>query len=145
MARLACFYPDHPMAAALPPEIRGQNDRHTAKEGTWDLCALSEKGAALLFATKMHCRTLLVPEEQYSHIWQVKQLVSYGLSSRSTLTLSGMGERTVLCVQRRIYTVSGKAIEESELFLPPAWNGWTPGEQLLLAGTWLLVRGSIPQ
>lgn len=144
MALYGCFCPEHDLVTALPPEICCRSDGRAAPNAVWDLFALTTEGAARLCMTALRCRTLLVPEERYSSAWQVKQLVSYGLSSRSTLTLSSMGEHNVLCVQRRIYTCGGTVAEEGERFLPAAWNRWTPMEQLLLAGTWLLTKNDLP-
>ena len=144
MAGYGCFYPDHRLLAALPPEVICPDDRHAAAGQTWELCALTPSGAARLGAAALQCRTLLVPEDAYHAVWQAEQLVGYGLSGRSTLTLSSMDTPGVLCVQRRLRTCPGAVVEEGERRLCPRWSAFSARERLLLAGIWLLVRGDFP-
>ena len=62
-------------------------------------------------------------------------VITYGLSSRDSLTLSSL-EEPVLCIQRTLPRPDGAAIEPQEIPLPPLLE---PAEQLLpLLGLWLL-------
>ena len=110
----------------------------------WHLCVLSVTEAQHLARYPLFCRTLLVPEGTYQPLWQAEQVVSYGLSGRSSLTLSSMGQRDMLCVQRALTDRQGQTVEEQELSLPAAWNVFSPSDRLLLAGTWLLWNGVLP-
>ena len=47
-----------------------------------------------------------------------EQAVSFGLSRRDSLTLAAMERQRVLCVQRRLTTLSGRIVEPQELPLP---------------------------
>lgn len=110
----------------------------------WHLCALSVTEAQHLAKYPLFCRTLLVPEGTYRPLWRADQVVSYGLSGRSSLTLSSMGQRDMLCVQRALVDHLGRAVEEQELSLPAAWNIFSPSDRLMLAGIWLLWNGLPP-
>jgi hypothetical protein len=130
------------LAGSLPPEIIW---RSAAPEKTYcALCALSAQEAVRLADHPLHCDALLVPEDLYSPSWQAQQVVSYGLSPRSSLTLSSMGQRDLLCVQRALTDCRGRNVEEQELCLPARWGVFSPQDRLLLAGTWLLQTGALP-
>ena len=121
--------PALPGGAALRPEGR-----------LWDLCALGE-GAG---PERLRCRTLLLPRGLYCPGWQAGQAVEYGLDRRCSLTLSSMGERDVLCVQRTVTDVAGRELEPGEWPLPRRWRRFTPQQRLLAAGVWLLLGPSRP-
>ena len=141
MAACVCFCGDD--LAAILPEGVVRPDRHDPVN-RWQLCALSASEAQRLSDRPLRCRTLLVPEGSYHPIWQARQVVSYGLSGRSSLTLSSMGDRDMLCVQRTLVDRFGQSVEEQELPLPAAWGICTPADRLLLAGVWLLWCGALP-
>ena len=105
---------------------------------SWQLCALAPEAAGWMSCAALRCGTLLVPDGPYSPLWQAEQVVAYGLDPRSTLTLSSMGNRSMLCVQRSLITLSGRHVEPQELPLPRDWMSLSPQEQLLLAGVHLL-------
>ena len=139
MGESVCFC-RQPLGKLLPPGVvRGHNDSVTI--GPWELCALSPEWARELTDRVLRCRTLLVPEGLYCPAWQAEQVVSYGLSGRSSLTLSSMDGQGVLCVQRTLQDRQGQLIEAQELPLPEEWRGHSPLEKLMLAGVWLLWRG----
>ena len=141
MAACVCFCPER-LVPALPQGVIWQPS-HGDEKDPWELCAMSAESAAGLVSRPLHCGTLLVPEGLYSPLWKAQQVVSYGLSPRSSLTLSSMGKRDMLCVQRVLTGSLGKAMEEQELPLPDHWRGFSPADRLLLAGTWLLWTGSV--
>ena len=135
MAASVCFYSEA-LTSLLPKEM-------IRKEGPslrehWHLCALSYRGAQDLIHVPLSCQTLLVPVDMYRPLWQARQVVSYGLSNRSSLTLSSMDRHDMLCVQRTLVDRLGRPMEAQELPLPASWHVFSPAERLLLAGIWLL-------
>lgn len=140
MGESVCFCRPQ-LARALPDGVTVQGG---GSAGPWDLCALSPEGAEQMAERKIRCRTLLVPERAYRNIWQARQVVSYGLSGRNSLTLSSMDGPGVLCVQRALVDCRGRTVEEQELPLPEAWRECEVWEKLLLAGVWLL-KGALPE
>ena len=110
---------------ALPPELCRPDDgegarRLTARGGLW-------------------CRTLLLPQGVWTEPLAVRQAVSYGPSPQSTLTLSSLTRRGVLCVQRQVTALDGSVIEPQDIPLPEAWGCWETEPLLLLAGVYLLL------
>ena len=87
---------------ALPPELCRPDDGEVLRRG-WDLLALDREGARRLTARGgLRCRTLLLPQGVWTEPLAVRQAVSYGPSPQSTLTLSSLTRRGVLCVQRQV-------------------------------------------
>lgn len=142
MAACVCFCARE-LVSALPKQVIWRSP--LPAEGRWDLCAITGPEAMRLSGTPLSCETLLVPEALYSPVWQARQVVSYGLSGRSSLTLSSMERRDLLCVRRALTAISGRTVEEQELLLPSAWGVYSPADRLLLAGTWLLSAGALPE
>ncbi|MBE6990860.1 MAG: hypothetical protein E7426_09000 [Ruminococcaceae bacterium] len=138
MAAYVCFCGNE-LIPALPPDVVGGD-----APGPWVLCAMTAAGAARMANHRLICRTLLIPEGLYRPVWQAEQVVGYGLSGHSTLTLSSMGRRDMLCVQRTLTDSSGRIVEQQELPLPGRWGVFPPSDRLLLAGVWLL-RGVPPE
>ena len=138
MASCVCFCGKE-LASALPPGAK-----RCGSEEYWQLCGLSASEVPCLTEHPLHCRTLLVPEGTYRPIWQAEQVVSYGLSGRSTLTLSSMGQRDLLCIQRTMTDCRGRPVEAQELRLSDSWGVFFPADRLLLAGMWLLWAGAMP-
>ena len=66
-------------------------------------------------------------------------MVSCGLSPRSSLTLSSLAQRRVLCVQRQLTALDDTLIEPQDIPLPAAWDCWETEPLLLLAGAYLLL------
>lgn len=141
MASCVCFCLRE-LVSALPAEIVWRPA--VPLETCWDLCALSGPEAMRLSDTSLRCHTLLVPEELYSPAWQARQVVSYGLSGRSSLTFSSMDRHGLLCVQRALADRFGRPVEEQEVCLPAGWGVFSPQDRLLLAGIWLLYAGALP-
>ena len=67
------------------------------------------------------------------------QVVSCGLSPRSSLTLSSLAQRRVLCVQRQLTALDDTLIEPQDIPLPAVWDCWETEHLLLLAGAYLLL------
>ena len=119
---------------ALPPELCRPDDREVLRRG-WDLLALDREGARRLTARGgLRCRTLLLPQGVWTEPLAVRQAVSYGPSPQSTLTLSSLTRRGVLCVQRQVTALDGSVIEPQDIPLPEAWGCWETEPLLLLAG-----------
>ena len=135
MAACACFC-GRELIPFLPRDLIWQE--RWAGADRWQLCAMSPSAAKRLADHPLHCETLLVPEDIYRPAWQARQVVSYGLSGRSSLTLSSMGSRDMLCVQRTLVDLLGRRVEGQEVPLPAAWWKFSPAERLLLAGIWML-------
>jgi|GEM_PF-2184222 len=138
MGESVCFCRSR-LAKALPEGVTASANERPG--GPWELCALSPEGAEQMAHREFRCRTLLVPEGAYRQRWQAEQVVSYGLSGRSSLILSSMDGQGILCIQRALTDRRGRTVEEQELPLPAAWRDCAPQEKLLLAGVWLLWGG----
>ena len=124
---------------ALPPELCRPDDGEVLPRG-WDLLALDREGARRLTARGgLRCRTLLLPQGVWTEPLAVRQAVSYGPSPQSTLTLSSLTRRGVLCVQRQVAALDGSVIEPQDIPLPEAWGCWETEPLLLLAGVYLLL------
>ncbi|NLU23312.1 MAG: hypothetical protein GXW99_01050 [Clostridiales bacterium] len=117
----------------LPRELRRMEKADQVLAFEWGLCVLNREGVSRLRRTKgiLRCRTLLLPEDCRLFV-QTEQVVSYGLSGKNSLTLSSMGERLMLCVQRELTHLSGAVVERQELALPENWSRY-PAEGVLAA------------
>ena len=128
--------------APLPPSLRrlGEElwDPRQLQSRLWDVLLvtrpLPERAACV-------CRVLLADPARARgcRFVAAEQAVSFGLSGRDSLTLAAMERQRVLCVQRRITTLSGQVLEPQELPLP---EGTGPRDELLLlaeAGLTLLL------
>ena len=114
---------------ALPPELCRPDDGEVLRRG-WDLLALDREGARRLTARGgLRCRTLLLPQGVWTEPLAVRQAVSYGPSPQSTLTLSSLTRRGVLCVQRQVTALDGSVIEPPDIPLPEAWGGCEKGKR----------------
>lgn len=66
----------------------------------------------------LQCKALLTPDGLFYSPPGAGSVVTYGMSSRSTFTLSSVGdERSVMAIQRDVVTASGRVVEEQELFV----------------------------
>jgi hypothetical protein len=102
----------------------GELDAHL-----WSLLTLTPTGCLRLGDRKPVCRLLLAPgdcPERLSGI-QAETVVTYGLSSRDSLTLSSLAE-PLLCVQRVLPRLDGTTVDPQEIPLPPLP---APAEELL--------------
>lgn len=118
----------------LPPGILQADTAETLTRRTWEILALAGEGGV---RREITCRVALVPGSGCGALTglRAQTLVTWGLSSRDSLTLSSLSE-PVLCVQRALLRPDGGVVEPQELPLPrlPA-----PAEQMLpLLGLWLL-------
>lgn len=109
---------------------------------TWDLLAVTRRGAGLLADSAVCCRcgTLLIPgdlgEEMLAHA-AARRVVSVGLDRRDSLTFSSLTDSgAVLCVQRTLLRPDGGEVEPQEIPLPRLQL--PPEEALLLWGLRLL-------
>ena len=59
-------------------------------------------------------RILLMPDTPIA-IPESRVAVSYGMSSRCTVTLSSIGDTSILALQRKLTTVSGNILEPQEI------------------------------
>ena len=126
---------------ALPPELQRIEDAAAALAHCWELFVLDREGARRLSAQGRMplCRTLLLPQEAWAEPLRARQVVSCGPSPQSSLTLSSLTQRGVLCVQRQLTALNGTVIEPQEIPLPTAWCCWETEPLLLLAGACLLL------
>lgn len=84
-------------------------------------------------------QTAVVPPT--AHV-TAKQIVSYGLGSQNTITLSSRNDDgCMLALQRDIVTLSGALLERQEIPLPPL----THPENALAASGALLITGCPPE
>ena len=118
---------------ALPPELCRPDDGEVLRRG-WDLLALDREGARRLTARGgLWCRTLLLPQGVWTEPLAVRQAVSYGPSPQSTLTLSSLTRRGVLCVQRQGAAPGGSRLQAPGI-PPPGGGGGLGAKAPLLVG-----------
>ena len=84
----------------LPPGVLGAERAEALAEQYWPLLVLTRRGCGELGDTAAPCRVLLVPGDCTAPLERItaETVVTYGLSSRDSLTLSSLAE-PVLCVQ----------------------------------------------
>ena len=95
-------------------------------------------------ATALSCRTALLPGglSALTRSLPADTVVSYGSSSRNTLTLSSLEEhRASVAVQREFVALDGRAVDRQELVLP--YDGTPPDLFLVQVGAALLL-GRLP-
>lgn len=103
-----------------------------------ELIVLSRKAPAPL-ANPAACRILLTPGSVASPGIRADCLVSYGMSERSSITLSSIdGDALVLTIQRELLTVCGEIIDRQDIPLRPV-PGASPGDMLAASGALLLL------
>ena len=110
-----------------------------------DLLIVSPGASGWAGAGALHCRTALLPggRSALTRLLPAGTVLSYGASSRNTLTLSSLdGDRASVAVQREFITLDGRAVERQELVLP--CGGCSPDLLLAQAGAALLL-GRLPQ
>lgn len=125
---------------ALPPELQRIGDE-TALRRYWALLVLDREGARRLAGQGRMplCGTVLLPQDAWTEPLRARQVVSCGPSPQSSLTLSSLAQRCVLCVQRQLTALDGTLIEPQDIPLPESWGRWETEPLLLLAGTHLLL------
>ena len=110
-----------------------------------DLLVVSPSATGWAGAGALNCRTALVPGGRASltRLLPAGTLISYGPSSRNTLTLSSLdGRRASVAVQREFSALDGSPVERQELILPA--SGQSPDLLLAQAGAALLL-GRLPK
>ena len=99
----------------LPPGVRCP--RSECLHGSaWELLALTPEGVRRISGRAVRCRRLLLPGDCPAPI-PAHSVISYGLSPRDSLTLSGLRE-PVLCIQRTLPGPDGAPLEPQEIPLP---------------------------
>lgn len=83
----------------LPPQVRCPSLGELASP-PWDLLALTREGARAACGTQIRCQRLLLPGD-CPVCAKAQVVISYGLSPRDSLTLSGV-RQPVLCIQRTL-------------------------------------------
>ena len=131
------------------PEIRiiGSGSEETARAvsryavpsdtcGCPDLLILTP-GAAPPFPG---CRILLIPDEIVT-IPESEIAVSYGMSSKCTVTLSSVGKKAVLSIQREMPGLFGNTVEPQEI---PVNNLLSLSKYALMASSAALLMLGVP-
>ena len=99
--------------------------------------------SAILKKLPVACDTVVLPGLCALETAGARQIVSYGLSPRDTLTLSSMnGGNMVAALLREIVNIGGKRLDRQEIVLPPG-NGLNPAGLLAALGA-LLCAGADP-
>ena len=105
-----------------------------------DLLIVSPGATGWAGAGAINCRTALLPggRSALTRALPAGVVLSYGASSRNTLTLSSLdGQRASVAVQREFIDLDGKAVDRQELVLP--YDGGSPDLLLAEAGAALLL------
>ena len=109
-----------------------------------DLLVVSPAATGWAGAGALNCRTALLPggRSALTRALPAGTVLSYGSSSRNTLTLSSLDEqRASVAVQREFVSLDGRTVERQELILP--CDGLSPDLLLAQAGAALLL-GRLP-
>lgn len=107
---------------------------------TLDLLVVSPGATGWAGATALSCRTALLPGglAALTRSLPADTVLSYGSSSRNTLTLSSLDDhRAAVAVQREFVALDGRAVERQELVLP--YDGISPDLFLAQVGAALLL------
>ena len=130
------------LAEGVPALVRAC--RHPALLAGLALDLLVVSPGATGWAGAINCRTALLPggRSALTRLLPAVTVLSYGASSRNTLTLSSLDEsRASVAVQREFLSLDGHAVERQELVLP--CDGCAPDLLLAEAGAALLL-GRLP-
>lgn len=104
-----------------------------------DLAIISPELAALetLSGAQISCGILLLPDGASAGYATCGCLVTYGLSARSTITLSAIGEDSrVVAILRELVTVHGDVLDRQEICISDSSE---PDAALALTGAALLL------
>lgn len=110
-----------------------------------DLLVVSPGATGWAGAAALMCRMALLPGglSALTRSLPADTVLSYGASSRNTLTLSSLEElRASVAVQREFVSLEGQAVERQELVLP--YDGRSPDLFLAEIGAALLL-GLLPE
>lgn len=109
-----------------------------------DLLVVSPQATGWAGAGTLSCRTALLPGglSALTRALPAGTVLSYGASSRNTLTLSSLDEQRVsVAVQREFVALNGRAVDRQEFIFP--CDGLSPDLLLAEAGAALLL-GLLP-
>ncbi len=110
-----------------------------------DVLIVSPGATGWAGASALSCRTALLPGglSALTRALPADTVLSYGSSSRNSLTLSSLdGRRASVAVQREFVALDGQAVERQELVLP--YDGTPPDLFLAQVGAALLL-GRLPE
>ncbi|WP_308856350.1 hypothetical protein [uncultured Oscillibacter sp.] len=110
----------------LPPQVRCPSMQELPLS-RWALLALTPDGARAIGGVQLRCKCLLLPGDCPVRT-TAPFVISYGLSARDSLTLSGV-RQPVLCIQRTLPGPGGALLEPQEIPL-----GELPGPPEALLG-----------
>jgi len=107
-------------------------------DGDTDIAVLSpDCDSAMIYGSKLRCRTLLLPGGISARFADAECVVTYGMGAKDTLTLSSIGKDScVLSLQRELVTALGDVLDRQELKIHR--NGSTD-ELLAFSGAMLLL------
>lgn len=130
--------------APLPAGVERLNTAQELSGKRWEVLSLTAAGCqALQQAPEVVCvcGTVLLPDEWgdlTARQIRAERVISCGLSSRDSLTLSSMGEEeTVVCLQRVLTRPDGTEVEPQEL--PMGCLSDSPEDLLAVVGLGLLL------
>ena len=109
-----------------------------------DLLIVSPGATGWAGAGALNCHTALLPggRSALTRALPAGTVLSYGASSRNTLTLSSLDElRASVAVQREFVSLDGRAVERQELILP---RDDRPPDLLLAEAGAALLLGRLP-
>lgn len=117
------------------------------RDSNASLLVFSPKRAKAIGEAPLHCRYALLPGEaadMVSRFIYADCAVSYGMSSRDTITLSSIEEdKLSMAIQRELVTIGGKVVEQQEVQLHRSPE-MLP-ETILAAAGALLLLGVPPE
>lgn len=96
----------------LPPQVRCPSLGELTSP-PWELLALTPEGGRAAYGTQIHCQRLLLPGD-CPVCAEAQAVISYGLSTRDSLTLSGV-RQPVLCIQRTLPGPDGALLEPQDI------------------------------
>ncbi len=122
--------------------VRGASHPAQLAGPVFDLLVVSPQASGWAGAGAVRCGTALVPGglAALTRWLPAPRMLSYGMGTANTLTLSSMGEgRASVAVQREFDALSGGRVERQELVLP--YDGQSPDLFRAIAGVSLLIGG----
>ena len=120
----AFFQADRTVRTWMPGAVFCPDRAELLARRPWTLLALTAEGCRLFEKSAQICRakTLILPGEggaSAARQCRAEQIVTYGSAPRDSLTVSSLGERTVLvCLQRRLICPDGRVLEAQERTVP---------------------------
>ena len=126
-------------------EVRTGNHAALLTGEIMDLLVVSPTAVGWAGAAALYCRTALLPDSAgpLARCLLADRVVSYGLNSRDTLTVSSLEENHIcVAVQRELIRLDGGLVERQELVLPRR-VGESPELLLVQTGMKLLLGGEL--